>query len=76
MAAGDTAGRGLICKHPSKGLKKARAHLVIFKAEVRGVGASAALKMDDSSRLVYLLQPDQDFALTSLQTFQKVTPGL
>lgn len=32
MAAGDTQGRGLICKHPSKGLKKALAHLVIFKA--------------------------------------------
>lgn len=33
MAAGDIQGKGLICKHPSKGLKKAAAHLVIFKAE-------------------------------------------
>lgn len=33
MAAGDMQGRGLICKHPSKELKKAQAHLVIFKEE-------------------------------------------
>lgn len=43
MAAGDIQGRGLICKHPSKGLKKALAHLVIFEAEG---GISAALKID------------------------------
>lgn len=33
MAAGDIWGRGLICKHPSKGLKKAAALLVLFKVE-------------------------------------------
>lgn len=43
MAAGDMQGRGLICKHPSKVLKKALAHLVIFKVEG---GISAALKID------------------------------
>lgn len=43
MAAGDIQGRGLICKHPSKGLKKAVAHFVIFKAEG---GISAAQKID------------------------------
>lgn len=43
MAASDIQGRGLICKHPSKGLKKAPAHLVNFKAEG---GISAALKID------------------------------
>lgn len=53
MAAGDIQGRGLICKHPSKGLKKALAHLVIFKVEG---GISAALKIDAFARLFYLLQ--------------------
>lgn len=43
MAARDIQGRGLICKHPSKGLKKAQAHLVIFIVEG---GISASLKMD------------------------------
>lgn len=43
MAAADIQGRGLICKHPSKGLKKALAHLVIFRVEG---GISAALKID------------------------------
>lgn len=33
MPAGDTEGRGPICKHPSAVLKKAQAHLVIFKVE-------------------------------------------
>lgn len=40
MAAGDIQGGGLICKHPSKGLKKAAA---LFKAEG---GISAALEID------------------------------
>lgn len=43
MAAGDIQGRGLICKHPSKGLKKAQEHLVNFK--VMGE-ISASLKMN------------------------------
>lgn len=43
MAAGDIRGRGLICKHPSKGLKKAAALLVPFKVEG---GVSAALEID------------------------------
>lgn len=42
MAAGDIQGKGLICKHPSKGLKKALAHLVIFKVE----GEYPLLKID------------------------------
>lgn len=40
MAAGDIQGGGLICKHPSKGLKKAAA---LLKAEG---GVSAALEID------------------------------
>lgn len=39
MAAGDIQGGGLICKHPSKGLKKAAA---LFEAE----GGTSALEMD------------------------------
>lgn len=42
MAAGDIEGGGLICKHPSRALKKAAAR---FKAGVV-VGTSAALEMD------------------------------
>lgn len=33
MAAGDIRDRGLICKHPGKGLKKAAALLVLFKVQ-------------------------------------------
>lgn len=52
MAAGDIQGGGLICKHPSKGLKKAAAP---SKAEG---GTSAALETDALlPSFIFLLLP-------------------